>query len=98
MKAIIEKKRLMQALTHLHGVVEKRNTIPILANVLIEAKTNQLILSSTDMDISIIEKMGQDLSVKLPLTEVSKKLYDLLKNEGKEMDDMAGIIQIIEEL
>ena len=49
-------------------------------------------------DISIIEKMGQDLSVKLPLTEVSKKLYDLLKNEGKEMDDMAGIIQIIEEL
>ena len=32
MKAIIEKKKLMQALTHLHGVVEKRNTIPILAN------------------------------------------------------------------
>ena len=49
-------------------------------------------------DISIIEKMGKDLSVKLPLTEVSKKLYDLLKDEGKEMDDMAGIIQIIEEL
>ena len=42
--------------------------------------------------------MGKDLSVKLPLTEVSKKLYDLLKDEGKEMDDMAGIIQIIEEL
>ena len=45
-----------------------------------------------------MKKMGQDLSVKLPLTEVSKKLYDLLKNEGKEMDDMAGIIQIIEKL
>ena len=38
MKTIIEKKKLMQALSHLHGVVEKRNTIPILANVLIEAK------------------------------------------------------------
>ena len=48
-------------------------------------------------DISIIEKMGKELSVGLPLTKVTKKLYDELKSKGKEMDDMAGIIQIIEE-
>lgn len=47
-------------------------------------------------DISIIEKMGKELSVGLPLTKVTKKLYDELKSKGKEMDDMAGIIQIIE--
>ena len=45
MKATIEKKKLMQSLSHLHGVVEKRNTIPILANVLIEAKENTLTLA-----------------------------------------------------
>lgn len=47
-------------------------------------------------DITIIEKMGKELSVELPLTKVTKKLYDELKSKGKEMDDMAGIIQIIE--
>lgn len=47
-------------------------------------------------DISIIDQLGKDLSVNLPLTKTSKKLYDELKKDGKEMDDMAGIIQIIE--
>ena len=47
-------------------------------------------------DINIIDQLGKDLSVNLPLIEASKNLYDELKNDGKEMDDMAGIIQIIE--
>ena len=48
-------------------------------------------------DISIIHQMGKDLSVNLPLIEVTKKLYDEMKSQNKEMDDMAGIIQIIEQ-
>ena len=47
-------------------------------------------------DINIIDQLGKDLSVNLPLIKTSKKLYDELKKDGKEMDDMAGIIQIIE--
>ncbi len=47
-------------------------------------------------DIDIIDQLGKDLSVNLPLIKTSKKLYDELKKDGKEMDDMAGIIQIIE--
>ena len=47
-------------------------------------------------DSNIIEQLGKDLSVNLPLIKTSKKLYDELKKDGKEMDDMAGIIQIIE--
>jgi len=47
-------------------------------------------------DINIIDQLGKELSVNLPLIEASKSLYDELKNDGKEMDDMAGIIQIIE--
>ena len=38
MKAKINKKTLVQTLSHLHSVVEKRNTIPILANVLLKPK------------------------------------------------------------
>ena len=47
-------------------------------------------------DITIIDQLGKDLSINLPLTKTSKKLYDELKVDGKEMDDMAGIIQVIE--
>ncbi len=47
-------------------------------------------------DINIIDQLGKELSLSLPLIETSKELYDELKKEGKEMDDMAGIIQIIE--
>ena len=46
--------------------------------------------------INIIDQLGKELSLSLPLIETSKELYDELKKEGKEMDDMAGIIQIIE--
>ena len=54
------------------------------------------LLDFLNKDISIIDQLGKDLSVNLPLTKTSKKLYDELKKDGKEMDDMAGIIQIIE--
>ena len=47
-------------------------------------------------DITIIDQLGKDLSINLPLIKTSKKLFDELKSDGKEMDDMAGIIQIIE--
>ena len=57
----------MQALTHLHGVVEKRNTIPILANVLIEAKDNFLSLAATDMEIAELQKFHAIL-VKMVIT------------------------------
>ena len=57
MKAKINKKTLVQTLSHLHSVVEKRNTIPILANVLIEAKDKSLVLAATDMEIAKLHKI-----------------------------------------
>ena len=48
-------------------------------------------------DIGIVVQMGKDLSMNLPLIEASKKLYDEMKSQGKEMDHVAGIIQIIEQ-
>jgi len=47
-------------------------------------------------DIGIICEMGKELEVNLPLIKITKKLFDELKADGKEMEDMAGIIQIIE--
>ena len=57
MKFKIVRSNFFKTLSHLQGIVDKKNSLPILSNILIEAKDNKLIFSSTDMDISIIEKI-----------------------------------------
>mgnify|MGYP003350543719 FL=1 len=53
MKLIIERAALLKSLGHVQSVVERRNTIPILSNVRIDAGKGQLALNATDMDIEI---------------------------------------------
>ena len=49
MKFKISRSTFFKSLSHLQGIVDKKNSLPILSNILIEAKNNQLILSSTDV-------------------------------------------------
>lgn len=59
MKATIERATLLRCLSHVQSVVERRNTIPILSNVLIEASSdNRVRLMATDLDLQIIESMA----------------------------------------
>ena len=56
MKAVIERATLLKGLGHVHNVVERRNTIPILSNVSIEAGADGgLRLMATDLDLQIVE-------------------------------------------
>ena len=60
MKATIERATLLKCLGHVQSVVERRNTIPILSNVLIEASDNGAIkLTATDLDLQIVETDGR---------------------------------------
>ena len=61
MKATIERATLLKGLSHVQSVVERRNTIPILSNVLIEAGKGELKLTATDLDIEIVgdEELGR---------------------------------------
>ena len=54
MKVTIERAALLKSLGHVHRVVERRNTIPILANVLIRAEKSALSLKATDLDLEVI--------------------------------------------
>ena len=56
MKISIERGTLLKAVSQAQSVVERRNTIPILANVLIEADTNSVSFRATDLDIEVIDK------------------------------------------
>ena len=61
MKVTIERAALLRALAHVQSVVERRNTIPILSNVLLEAKDGKLALSATDMDLAIREEVPAEV-------------------------------------
>ena len=62
MKVTVEQAALLKALGHVHRVVERRNTIPILANVLIKAEGRELALKATDLDIDIVEVIAADVA------------------------------------
>lgn len=57
MKATIERATLLRCLSHVQSVVERRNTIPILSNVLIEAEGTGLRVMATDLDLQVVEYM-----------------------------------------
>ncbi|MEM9966464.1 MAG: DNA polymerase III subunit beta [Pseudomonadota bacterium] len=56
MKLSIERAALLKAVSQAQSVVERRNTIPILANVLIEAQGNDVSFRATDLDIEVVDK------------------------------------------
>ena len=55
MKISIEKNTIFKSLSHVQSIVEKRNTIPILSNTVIEALDGHIAFTATDMEIDIVE-------------------------------------------
>jgi DNA polymerase III subunit beta len=83
MKLSIERATLLKALAQAQSVVERRNTIPILANVLIEAEGNQVSFRATDLDIEVVdrapamvERAGSTTVSAVMLHEIVRKLPD----------------------
>src|SRR5215471_13859865 len=58
MKVTVERAQLLKSLGHVHRVVERRNTIPILGNVLLRAENAQLSLKATDLDLEVTETLA----------------------------------------
>ena len=88
MKFQISKLKIFKSLSHLQGIVDKKNSLPILSNILIEAKNNSLTLSSTDMDISLIEKLDCNVLEDGSTTINSQILYDIVRkiDDGSEIE------------
>src|SRR4026208_675374 len=62
MKVTVERAELLKSLGHVHRVVERRNTIPILANVLVRAEKSALSLKATDLDLEVIEWIAAEVA------------------------------------
>lgn len=83
MKISIERAELLKAVAQAQSVVERRNTIPILANVLIEAEGNTVSFRATDLDIEVVDKApaqverpGATTVSAVMLHEIVRKLPD----------------------
>ena len=60
MKVTVERAQLLKSLGHVHRVVERRNTIPILGNVLLRAENARLSLKATDLDLEVTETLAAE--------------------------------------
>ena len=81
MKATIERAKLLRCLSHVQSVVERRNTIPILSNVLLEASGDGLVkIMATDLDLQVVESLDA-ASVDTPgaITVSAHLLFDIAR-------------------
>ncbi|MEO9339610.1 DNA polymerase III subunit beta [Mesorhizobium sp. SB112] len=87
MRVILERSNLLKSLNHVHRVVERRNTIPILSNVLLNAEGNSLELKATDLDLEITEATPAKVEQGGATTVPAHLLYDIVRKlpDGSEV-------------
>jgi DNA polymerase-3 subunit beta len=87
MKVTVERSQLLKSLGHVHRVVERRNTIPILANVLIRAEGTTLALKATDLDLEVIETIAAEASPGGSTTVPAHMFHDIVRKlpEGSQI-------------
>jgi DNA polymerase-3 subunit beta len=93
MKFSLDRTPFLRALARVHRVVERRNTIPILANVLLDAADGALRLKATDLDLEASESLPAMVSQAGATTVPAHMLYDIVRKlpDGAEVEvDMRG--------
>ena len=87
MRVTLERSNLLKSLNHVHRVVERRNTIPILSNVLIRADGSELQFKATDLDLEIFEKAPAMVEQAGAVTVPAHMLYDIVRKlpDGSEV-------------
>ena len=87
MKVTVERAELLKSLGHVHRVVERRNTIPILANVLIKADKGKLSLKATDLDLEVTDSIAAEVSPGGATTVPAHMFYEIVRKlpEGAQI-------------
>ncbi len=79
MKVTVEKAALLKSLGHVHRVVERRNTIPILSNILLKAADGSLHLKATDLDLEVTERFPADIGTPGATTVPAYMFYEIVR-------------------
>jgi DNA polymerase-3 subunit beta len=78
MELVVRKNELLKELSLLQGIVERKNTIPILANVLLDAAKDRVSLLATDLDVGLRSQCEAAVSKPGTLTVPAKKLFEIV--------------------
>ncbi|GLR46694.1 DNA polymerase III subunit beta [Sphingomonas astaxanthinifaciens] len=100
MKATIERATLLKSLSHVQSVVERRNTIPILSNVLLDAREDgSLRLMATDLDLQVDETVPANVTTAGATTVSAHTFFDIVRKlpEGSQVELSAadGKMQVV---
>ena len=80
MKFNVNQQDLQQALSYCQGVIEKRSTLPILSNILLEAQNSKLIITATDLDMIFIHQIDNiEVVDEGKTTTTSSIMYDIVR-------------------
>jgi DNA polymerase III subunit beta len=87
MKVTVERAALLKSLGHVHRVVERRNTIPILGNVLIKAESSKLVFKATDLDLEMTETIAAEVGATGSTTVPAHMFYEIVRKlpEGAQI-------------
>jgi DNA polymerase-3 subunit beta len=95
MELVARKNDLLRELQLFQGIVERKNTIPILANVLIEAKGDELRMLATDLEVALRSRCAASVAKPGSLTLPAKKLYEIVKalpeTDVRIVEDKSGV-------
>jgi len=80
MELVVRKNDLLRELQLFQGIVERKNTIPILANVLMEAKGDEVRFLATDLEVGLRSKCHASVAKGGSLTLPAKKFYEIIKS------------------
>ena len=88
MKFSVNQQDLQQALSYCQGVIEKRSTLPILSNVLLDIRNSKLTLTATDLDLIFIHQISNiEVLEEGKTTTTSSIMYDIVRkfSPGKKI-------------
>src|SRR5262250_1511357 len=80
MELTLKRGDFLNELTLMQGVVERKNTIPILSNILLKASDGHLDFTSTDLDLTLLSRAKAKVSRQGSVTVPARKLFDLIRN------------------
>src|ERR1017187_1541879 len=82
----INREILLKPLSAVGSIVERRHTLPILSNLLLEAKENQVTLTATDLEMQVSQTIESNIGGEIATTVSAKKLLDICRSLPEASD------------
>ncbi|MGD2130083.1 MAG: DNA polymerase III subunit beta, partial [Lysobacterales bacterium] len=92
MKFTIQREALLHPISQVVGVVERRQTLPVLANFLVSARDGRLSVTGTDMEVELVTSVAADIQNEGEITVPARKLVDIVRM----LPESVGITVVLE--